>query len=66
VAHREQLRVWEGFATNHMGRSEWREAREIWRAILERFEGDLSPRELDHVHARIEDCDRAMMARPFS
>jgi DNA-binding response OmpR family regulator len=66
VAHREQMRVWEGFATNHMGRTEWREAREIWRAIMARFEGDLSPEELSHVQEQIEDCDAALDGRRAS
>jgi DNA-binding response OmpR family regulator len=60
VVHREQLRVWEGFASNHMGRAEWREAREIWRAILARFESDLSPGELTRVRAQIDGCQRAL------
>jgi DNA-binding response OmpR family regulator len=64
VVHREQLRVWEGFAANHMGRHEWREAREIWRAILARFEGDLSPPELARIREQIEGCERAMTGRP--
>jgi hypothetical protein len=57
MAHRELLRVWTGFATNHMERREWREAREIWRAILRRFEGDLLAEELAEVRTQIEDCD---------
>jgi DNA-binding response OmpR family regulator len=64
VAHREQLRVWEGFASNHMQRAEWREAREIWRAILGRFEDDLSPGEQAHVRRQIEDCDQGERAAP--
>src|SRR5438105_3930578 len=60
IAHREQLRVWEGFASNHMSRAEWREAREISRAILARFEDDLSPEELARMHRQIDDCDRAL------
>jgi DNA-binding response OmpR family regulator len=63
VAHRELLRVWKGFATNHMERREWREAREIWRAILARFEGDLSAEELATVQRRIVDCERALAAQ---
>ena len=62
AAHRELLRVWKGFATNHMERREWREAREIWRAILARFEGDLSPDELSAVHTSIADCERSIAA----
>jgi two-component system phosphate regulon response regulator PhoB len=60
VVHREQLRVWEGFAANHMGRAEWREAQEIWQAILTHFEGDLSPAELTRVREQIDGCERAM------
>ena len=60
VVRREQLRVWEGFAANHMGRAEWHEAREIWRAILARFESDLSPVELTRVRAQIDGCERAL------
>jgi DNA-binding response OmpR family regulator len=66
VFNREQLRVWEGFATNHMRRGEWREAREIWRAIRQRFEKDLSPAELGHVEGRITDCDLGLTARDCS
>jgi DNA-binding response OmpR family regulator len=62
VVHRERLRVWEGFAANHVGRKEWREAREIWRAMLARYESDLSPGELTRVRAQIESCERAMGA----
>jgi len=57
VAHRELLRVWQGFATNHMERNEWREAREIWRAILARFEGDLAIDELAQVRNKIAECE---------
>ncbi len=64
VVRREQLRVWEGFAANHMGRAEWQEAREIWRAILARFEGDLSPVEVSRVRAHIDGCDRALSGAP--
>jgi DNA-binding response OmpR family regulator len=64
VVRREQLRVWEGFAGNHMGRAEWQEAREIWRAILARFEADLSPIELTRVRAQIDGCDRALSGVP--
>jgi two-component system phosphate regulon response regulator PhoB len=64
VVRREQLRVWEGFAANHMGRSEWHEAREIWRAILARFESDLSPIEVSRVRTQIADCERAIAGRP--
>jgi len=65
AAHRELLRVWKGFATNHMERREWREAREIWRAILARFERDLSSDELASIHTLIADCERALgAARP--
>ena len=64
VVRREQLRVWQGFAANHMGRAEWREAREIWRAILARFEGDLSPVELTRVRAQIDGCERALTGAP--
>jgi two-component system phosphate regulon response regulator PhoB len=60
VVHRERLRVWEGFAANHMGRAEWREAREIWRAMLARYESDLSPGELSRVREQIASCERAM------
>ena len=60
VVHRELLRVWEGFANNHMGRGEWREAREIWRAILARFEGDLSSGEVTTVQERIGECERSI------
>ena len=60
MVRREQLRVWEGFAANHMGRAEWQEAREIWRAILARFEGDLSPVEVSRVRAQIDGCERAL------
>jgi two-component system phosphate regulon response regulator PhoB len=63
VAHREQLRVWQGFAANHMGRAEWREAREIWRAIRARFESDLSTAELAEVETKISDCDQALTVR---
>jgi DNA-binding response OmpR family regulator len=63
VYHRELLRVWEGFAGNHMRRSEWREAREIWRAILARFEGDLASGEVMLIQGRIQDCDRALSDR---
>jgi len=66
IAHREQLRVWEGFATNHMSRAEWREAREISRAILARFESDLSPDELMRLQRQIDDCDRALDERRCS
>ncbi len=57
VAHRELLRVWQGFATNHMERREWREAREIWRAILARFEGDLAGDELGQLREKIAECE---------
>jgi DNA-binding response OmpR family regulator len=60
MAHRELLRVWTGFATNHIERREWREAREIWRAILRRFEGDLLAEELAEVRAQIKDCDSGL------
>jgi DNA-binding response OmpR family regulator len=66
VVNRELLRVWEGFAGNHMGRGEWREAREIWRAILARFEGDLSAEEGALVRRRIDACDRALIEGPIS
>jgi DNA-binding response OmpR family regulator len=66
VAHRELLRVWEGFAANHISRAEWREAREISGAILARFEGDLSPEERLRVQRQIEDCDRALAERRCS
>ena len=62
VAHRELLRVWQGFASNHMERNEWREAREIWRAILARFEGDLSFEELAQVRSRIAECESGLDA----
>ena len=64
VVRREQLRVWEGFAANHMGRAEWHEAREIWRAILARFESDLSPIEVSRVRAQIDGCERALSGAP--
>jgi DNA-binding response OmpR family regulator len=64
VANRERLRVWEGFASNHMGRDEWREAREIWRAILARFESDLSSSEAALVRAQLDACDQALSLRP--
>jgi len=64
IAHREQLRVWEGFAANHMNRGEWREAREITRAILARFEGDLSPDETARVQKQLDDCERALTEKP--
>lgn len=64
VVRREQLRVWEGFAANHMGRAEWQEAREIWRAIIARFESDLSPVEVSRVRAMIDGCDRALLGAP--
>ncbi len=64
VVRREQLRVWEGFAANHMGRAEWHEAREIWRAILARFEADLSPIELSRVRTQIDGCERALGGAP--
>jgi hypothetical protein len=47
-----------------MGRAEWHEAREIWRAILARFESDLSPIELSRVRAQIDGCERALGAAP--
>jgi DNA-binding response OmpR family regulator len=64
VVRREQLRVWEGFAANHTSRAEWQEAREIWRAILARFESDLSPIEVSRVRAQIDGCDRALSGAP--
>jgi DNA-binding response OmpR family regulator len=64
IANRELLRVWEGFATNHMGRGEWREAREIWRAILARFPGDLSSEESATVSRWITACDQALTEPP--
>jgi DNA-binding response OmpR family regulator len=66
VAHREQLRVWNGFAANHMSRAEWREAREIWRAILSRFEADLSNSEVIGIKGQIDDCERALANRRVS
>ena len=66
VANRELLRVWEGFAGNHMGRGEWREAREIWRAILARFQSDLSSEESAVAHRRIIACDQALAETPVA
>jgi CheY-like chemotaxis protein len=60
VANRELLRVWEGFAGNHMDRGEWREAGEIWRAILARFARDLSGEEESLIRKQIITCDRGL------
>ena len=60
VANRELLRVWEGFAGNHMDRREWHEAGEIWRAILARFTRDLSSEEESMIRRQITSCEQGL------
>ncbi|HEY4185679.1 MAG TPA: response regulator transcription factor [Polyangia bacterium] len=56
AAAREQIRVWDGFSSNHFERGEWKECQEICRTILRRFGEQLTPPELAMFHDRIRRC----------
>jgi len=59
---REQIRVWEGFSTNHFGRGEWEECLELCRTILRRHGDLLTPAETRLLHDRIRLCDERLEA----
>jgi DNA-binding response OmpR family regulator len=62
MRRREQIRVWDGFAGNHVDRQEWAEALEISRMLLQRFADDLRPEERARLEERVARCMAALAA----
>jgi len=56
MRRREQIRVWDAFAANHVEREEWAEALEISRMLLGRYREDLTVEERERLVERATLC----------